>query len=53
MIHLDLVLHGAHLFPIFGEKFLPIYFDYLDSLDVFAGYYVNHFTDHHTHEIIF
>ena len=53
VIHLDSVLHGAHLLLIFGEKFLPINFDYSDSLDAFAGYYVNHFTDHHSHKIIF
>jgi hypothetical protein len=53
VIHLDSVLRGAHLLPIFGEKFLPINFDYSDSLDAFAGYYVNHFADHHSHEIIF
>ena len=32
VIHLDSVLRGAHLLPIFGEKFLPINFDYSDSL---------------------
>jgi hypothetical protein len=53
VIHLDSFLHGAHLLPIFGKKFLPINFDYTDSLDAFAGYYVNHFADHHSHEIIF
>lgn len=53
VIHLDSFLRGAHLLPIFGKKFLPINFDYTDSLDAFAGYYVNHFADHHSHEIIF
>ena len=53
VIHLESFLRGAHLLPIFGENFLPINFDYSDSLDAFAGYYVNHFADHHSHEIIF
>ena len=53
VIHLDSFLHRAHLLPIFGQKFLPINFDYTDSLDTFASYYVNHFADHHSHEIIF
>jgi hypothetical protein len=53
VIHLDSILRGAHILPIFGEKFLPINFDFSDSLDAFAGYYVNHFADHHSHEIIF
>ena len=53
VIHLDSFLHRVHLLPIFGQKFLPINFDYTNSLDAFAGYYVNHFADHHSHEIIF
>ena len=36
-----------------GKKHLPINIDYTDSLDAFTGYYVNHFADHHSHEIIF
>ena len=53
VIHLNSLLRGAHLLPIFGNRFLPINFDYTYSLDAFAGYYVNHFADHHSHEIIF
>ena len=53
VIHLNSILRGAHLLPIFGNRFLPINFDYTHSLDAFAGYYVNHFADHHSHEIIF
>jgi hypothetical protein len=53
VIHLDSFLCGAHLLPIFGKIFLPINFDYSYSLDGFAGYYINHFADHHSHEIIF
>ena len=52
VIHLNSILRGTHL-PIFGHRFLPINFDYTYSLDAFAGYYVNHFADHHSHEIIF
>ncbi|KAF8802592.1 hypothetical protein BYT27DRAFT_7226303 [Phlegmacium glaucopus] len=52
VIHLDSILRGAHLLPIFGDNFLPMNFDYSYSLDAFAGYYVNHFADHHSHEII-
>ena len=52
VIHLDSFLRAAHLLPIFGHSFLPINFDYTYSLDAFSGYYVNHFADHHSHEII-
>jgi hypothetical protein len=53
VIHLDSFLRGAHLLPIFGADFLPHNFDHTLSLDAFAGYYVNHFADHHMHEIVF
>ncbi|KAF8807978.1 hypothetical protein BYT27DRAFT_7223733 [Phlegmacium glaucopus] len=53
VIYLDSLLRGAHLLPIFGTAFLPINFGYKDSLDAFSGYYVNHFADHHAHEIVF
>ncbi|KAF8806288.1 hypothetical protein BYT27DRAFT_7191619 [Phlegmacium glaucopus] len=39
--------------PVFGSEFLPINFHYTQSLDAFQAYYVNHFADHHSHEIIF
>jgi hypothetical protein len=52
VIHLNSFLRGAHL-PVFGHSFLPINFNYTYSLDAFASYYVNHFADHHSHEIIF
>jgi hypothetical protein len=52
VVHLDSILRGVHLLPIFGRGFLPVNFDYTYSLDAFAAYYVNHFADHHSHEII-
>ena len=53
VIHLDTFLRGVHLLPIFGSDFLPINFDYTQTLDAFQAYYVNQFIDHHAHEIIF
>ena len=53
VIHLNAFLRGVHLLPIFGSDFLPINFDYTQTLDAFQAYYVNHFADHHAHEIIF
>ena len=52
VIHLNSILHGAHLLLNFGHNFLPTNFDYTSSLDAFGCYYVNHFADHHSHEII-
>ena len=53
VIHLDAFLRGVHLLPVYGSDFLPINFKHTQSLDAFQAYYVNHFADHHAHEIIF
>ncbi|KAF9536481.1 hypothetical protein CPC08DRAFT_738898 [Agrocybe pediades] len=53
VVHLETLLRGAHLVPDFGREFLPLNFSYTDSLDAFAGYFVNHFADHHMHEIFY
>ncbi|KAF8873125.1 hypothetical protein BD779DRAFT_1613705 [Infundibulicybe gibba] len=53
VLHLDTFLRGAHLLPAFGSTFIPINFHYIHSLDAFSAYYVNHFADHHSHEIVF
>ncbi|KAI0027636.1 hypothetical protein K488DRAFT_12519, partial [Vararia minispora EC-137] len=51
--HLDTVLHGAHLVPVFGGGDLPRNFTFHSSLDVFAQFYVNKYVDYHAHEIAF
>ncbi|KAF9537702.1 hypothetical protein CPC08DRAFT_651666, partial [Agrocybe pediades] len=53
VVHLDCLLRGAHLLPVFGLGYLPQNFRYEYTLDAFGMYFVNHFADHHMHEIIF
>ena len=53
VVHLDTILCGAHLLPVFGKEFLPVDFDPADTLDAFHAYYINKYADHHAHEIIF
>ena len=53
VVHLDTILRGAHLLPVFGKEFLPVDFDPADTLDAFHAYYINKYADHHSHEIIF
>jgi hypothetical protein len=53
VIHLDTLLCGVHLLPIFGSGFLPPHFNYDDTLDAFSAYYISKYADHHSHEIIF
>ncbi|KAF7334397.1 hypothetical protein MVEN_02268800 [Mycena venus] len=53
IIHIDSILRGAHLIPIYGDKPLPRGFKHTASLDSFRAYYVNKYADHHAHEIAF
>ncbi|KAF7303363.1 C2H2-type domain-containing protein [Mycena indigotica] len=53
VVHLDSVLRGAHLIPVFGERRLPIDFQHTYSLDSFQSFHVNKYIDHHANEILF
>ncbi|KDQ49060.1 hypothetical protein JAAARDRAFT_143949 [Jaapia argillacea MUCL 33604] len=53
VISTDCVFRGAHLIPVFGNKFLPDRFPFTSSLDCFRSYYVNKYADHHANEIAF
>ncbi|KAF8193121.1 hypothetical protein K438DRAFT_1934856 [Mycena galopus ATCC 62051] len=53
IIHLDSILRGAHLIPIYGNSYLPRHIKHTASLDSFRAYYVNKYADHHSHEIAF
>ena len=53
VIHLDSILHAAHLLPIFGEEFIPRNLWFYQSLCAFQLYYVNMYADHHSHEVAF
>jgi len=51
IIHIDTILHAAHLIGIAGAQILPRDFTHHDALDSFRLFYVNKFADHHAHEI--
>jgi len=53
IIHIDSIVWGAHLIPVYGELFLPCDFSHFDSLTAFRAYYVNKFIDYHANEIAF
>ena len=53
VILLSSIVRGAHLIGVHGADFLPRDFDPSYSLDAFTAYYVNKFSDHHVHEMIF
>jgi len=41
VVHLDSILRGAHLIPVFGTGFIPHNFHYNWSLDSFKAFFVN------------
>jgi hypothetical protein len=51
LVHIDMILRGAHLIGISGTRLLPRTFTCDDSLDAFQGFYVNKYIDHHAHEV--
>ena len=54
VIHLDLFFRGTHLLPIFnGDQFLPHGFHHGYTLDCFHSYFVNKYSDHIAHEMLF
>ena len=53
IIHIDTILHGAHLLLVYGKSFLPLRLHYNWSLDSFKSFFVNKFADHHANEIAF
>lgn len=53
VIHLDGVVRGALLIPVYGKDFLPRHINFSNALGSFHTYYVNKFADHHANEIAF
>ena len=53
VIHLNTILHAAHVVPVFCSTPIDHDMKFTDSLAAFASYYVNKFSDYHAHEIAF
>ena len=53
IVHLDSMVRGAHLIGMAGRHFLPTDFSHTQSLDMFQGFYVNKYADHHSHTIAY
>jgi hypothetical protein len=51
IIHIDTIVHAAHLLPIFGNEFVPEKATFHETLDIYCAFYVNKFADHHSFEI--
>ncbi|KAG1718621.1 hypothetical protein EDB19DRAFT_1649991 [Suillus lakei] len=47
IIHIDSIICSAHLLPIFGTQLVSHSLQFHNSLDVYRGFYINQFIDHH------
>ncbi|KIK94060.1 hypothetical protein PAXRUDRAFT_143704, partial [Paxillus rubicundulus Ve08.2h10] len=52
VIHIDSIVRGAHLLPIYGTEVVPEHVTFHNSLDLYCGFYINHFIDHHIFELV-
>ena len=52
VIHVDSIVRGAHLLPIFDKSKLPSTLNYTHSLDYFCGFYMNKYIDPHAFELL-
>ena len=53
VIHLETIVRGVLLVPVYGEEFIPSHITFSNSLGAFGAYYVNKYADHHANEILF
>ncbi|KAF8954718.1 hypothetical protein BDZ97DRAFT_1908047 [Flammula alnicola] len=53
VVHIDTILRGAHLLPVFRKQLLPLRFRHIWSLDSFKSFFVNKYADHHVNEVAF
>jgi len=46
------IVRGAHLLPVHGNSRVPERFSHFNALSSYKSFFVNHFADHHTEELI-
>ena len=52
VIHIDSIVRGAHLSPVFNTSKLPNSLNYTHSLDYFSAFYMNKYIDPHAFELL-
>jgi hypothetical protein len=53
IIHIDTIVRGAHLLPVFGSALIPNNLHFSETIHAFRAYYINKYADHHMHETAF
>ena len=52
VISVDSIIRGAHLLPVYGEGRVPRSITYSNVLDKGRSFFINHYVDHHVHELV-
>jgi hypothetical protein len=52
VIEVETIVHAAHLLPVYGSLRVPDDFSHHNALDSFNSFFINHFADHHAHELV-
>jgi len=52
VIDAESIVRGAHLLPVYGNSQFPERFSHFNALSMHKSFFVNHFADHHSNELI-
>ncbi|KAI0643083.1 hypothetical protein C8Q79DRAFT_1002821 [Trametes meyenii] len=52
IVSIDSIVRACHLTGVYGTTHLPSDFHFTETLDAFQFYYVNHYVDYHSFEIL-
>ncbi|KAH9005470.1 hypothetical protein EDB86DRAFT_3061736 [Lactarius hatsudake] len=52
VVHIHTIFRTVHLLPYFGQELVQKGFSYTNTLDSYAIFYVNKYTDHHSFKIL-
>jgi hypothetical protein len=52
VIDVKTIVRAAHLLPVFGQDMVPSDVSHYNSLDRYQSFFVNKYTDHHSHELL-
>ncbi|KAI0674841.1 hypothetical protein C8Q78DRAFT_1066759 [Trametes maxima] len=52
LVSIDSIVRSCHLIGVYGTSHLPSNFHFTETLDAFKYFYVNHYADYHSFEIL-
>lgn len=52
VIHVESILRGVHLIPVYGQEFTNTELHFSHSLDVFRTFYISKYSDYHAFQLL-